>query len=212
MPRTNRSENYTWGEILDCFKKGVFGPEEDFDDDDFEEVKEAEEPQLTEQADKKTREPVKSAQESVSKPAHQEVGKDSSSVLCSALQSDLNTFVQTGTVSDPLLQLLKEGFDKNPDLLEEIAKYIAVKRRGEERIHPGYFVSFEGEDSMFRSKEKVLDYLLSHPGASVRETIFVSLVKDRKIVDTREATEEEKLYFEQKSSKADASGQEGQDY
>ena len=128
MPR--KTENYTWGEILDCFKKGIFGPEEDFDDDDFEEVKEAEEPQLTEQADKKTREPVKSAQESVSKPAHQEVGKDSSSVLCSALQSDLNTFVQTGTVSDPLLQLLKEGFDKNPDLLEEIAKYIAVRRRG----------------------------------------------------------------------------------
>ena len=66
---------------------------------------------------------------------------------------------------------------------------------------------------MFLSKERVLDYLLSHPGATVRETIFVSLVKDRKTVDTREATEEEKkLYFKQKSSKADASGQEGQDY
>lgn len=211
MPR--KTENYTWGEILDCFKKGVFGPEEDFDDDDFEEVKEAEEPQLTEQADKKTREPVKSAQESVSKPAHQEVGKDSSSVLCSALQSDLNTFVQTGTVSDPLLQLLKEGFDKNPNLLEEIAKYIAVRRRGEERIHPGYLVSYKGERSMFLTKEKALDHLLSNPGASVRETIFASIVKNGKTVDTREATaDEKKLYYERQSSKADASAQEGQDY
>lgn len=211
MPR--KTENYTWGEILDSFKKGVFGSEEDFDDDDFEEVKEAEEPQLTEQADKKTREPVKSAQESVSKPAHQEVGKDSSSVLCSALQSDLNTFVQTGTVSDPLLQLLKEGFDKNPDLLEEIAKYIAVRRRGEERIHPGYLVSYKGERSMYLTKEKALDHLLSNPGASVRETIFASIVKNGKTVDTREATEEEKKrYYERKSSEADASGQEGQDY
>ena len=211
MPR--KTENYTWGEILDCFKKGVFGPEEDFDDDDFEEVKEAEEPQLTEQADKKTREPVKSAQESVSKPVHQEVGKDSSSVLCSALQSDLNTSLQTGTVSDPLLQLLKEGFDKNPDLLEEIAKYIAVRRRGEERIHPGYLVSYKGERSMFLTKEKALDHLLSNPGASVRETIFASIVKNGKTVDTREATaDEKKRYYEQKSSKADAIGQEGQNY
>lgn len=218
MSKTKKNEDYSWGEILDSFKKGVFGSEDDFDDDDFEEVEveKDEESKSAEQTDKKTNESAKPAQESVSKPtqkpAEQKSDKGSDSVFCSALQSDLNTFVQTGSASDSLLQLLKEGFYKNPDLLEEIAKYIAVKRRGEERIHPGYFVSFEGEDSMFRSKEKVLDYLLSHPGASVRETIFVSLVKDRKIVDTREATEEEKLYFEQKSSKADASGQEGQDY
>ena len=200
-------------DILNSLAEVLLGPVEDFDDD-FEEVEVEESEKSLEQTDKEKEESAKPVQKSVSKPSQKtaEQKADKDSVLCSALQSDLNTFVQTGTVSDPLLQLLKEGFDKNPDLLEEIAKYIAVKRRGEERIHPGYFVSFEGEDSMFRSKEKVLDYLLSHPGASIRETIFVSLVKDRKIVDTREATEEEKLYFEQKSSKADASGQEGQDY
>ena len=194
MSKVKRSnEEYSWGEIFNCFKKGIIGSDDDFDDDDFEVIEEAE---SAEQTDKEKEESVKSDQESkpASKSAKQETDKDS--VLCSTLQNNLNTFVQTGSASDSLLQLLKEGFYKNPDLLEEIAKYIAVKRRGEERIHP----------------EKVLDYLLSHPGASVRETIFVSLVKDRKIVDTREATEEEKLYFEQKSSKADASGQEGQDY
>lgn len=206
MPR--KEVNYTWGEILDSFKRGVLGSEEDFDDDDFEEVKEAEEPQLTEQADKKTREPVKSAQESVSKPAQQEAGKGSSSVLCSNLQTSLNTFVQTGQASNALLQLLKEGFDKNPDLLEEIARYIAIRRRGEERIHPGYLVFYKGERSMFLTKEKALDHLLSNPGASVRETIFASIVKNGKTVDTREATaDEKKLYYERQSSKADASVQ-----
>lgn len=214
MPR--REENYSWGEIFDTFKKGVLGSEDDFDDDDFEEF---EEPKPAEQTGKKTKEPAKSAQESAqesaSKPAQKPVGQEADkgfgSVLCSALQADLNTFVQTGTASNTLLELLKEGFDKNPDLLEEVAKYIAARRRGEERIHPGYLVSDKGGDSMFLTKEKALDHLLSHPGASVRETIFVSLVKDRKTVATREATaEEKKLYFEQKSSKADTSGQEGQ--
>ena len=205
MPKTKRSEEYTWGEILDNFKRGVLGS-----DDDFEEVEEAEESKPAEQTDKKTNESAKPAQESVSKPtqkpAEQKSDKGSDSVFCSALQSDLNTFVQTGTVSDPLLQLLKEGFDKNPDLLEQIAQYIAIKRRGEERIHPGYLVSYKGERSMYLTKEKALDHLLSCPGAAVRETIFVSLVKDGTTISTREATaEEKKLYFEQKSSKADAS-------
>ncbi len=213
---SKRKDDYSWGEILDSFKKGILGSDDDFDDN-FEEVEVEESEKSAEQVDKKTEESAKPAQEteSASKPAQKTAEQKTNgagSVFCSSLQTDLNVFVQNGTASDSLLQLLKEGFDKNPDLLEQIAQYIAIRRRGEERIHPGYFVSFEGEDSMFRSKEKVLDYLLSHPGASVRETIFVSLVKDRKIVDTREATEEEKLYFEQKSSKADASGQEGQNY
>jgi hypothetical protein len=213
MPRTNRSENYTWGEIFDSFKRGVIGSEDDFDDDDFEEVEEAESARPTDQAGKKTKESANPAQESTPKPAKQETDKGPGSVFCSSLQTDLNTFVQTGTVSDPLLQLLKEGFDKNPDLLEEIAKYIAARRRGEERIHPGYLVSYKGERSMYLTKEKALDHLLSCPGAAVRETIFVSLVKDGTTISTREATaEEKKLYFEQKSFKADASGQEGQDY
>lgn len=212
MPK-KRSNEYTWGEILDSFKKGILGSDEDFDDD-FEEVEveKDEEPKSAEQTDKKTKKSAEPTQglKSVSKqaqnPADQKADKDS--VLCSTLQTDLNVFVQTGTASNTLLELLKEGFDKNPDLLEQIAQYIAIKRRGEERIHPGFLVSYKGGDSMFLSKEKVLDYLLSHPGAVVRETIFVSLVKDRKTVSTREASEEEKkLYYEQQSSKADASGQ-----
>ena len=210
---SKRSNEYTWGEILDSFKKGILGSDEDFDDD-FEEVEveKDEEPKSAEQTDKKTKKSAEPTQgsKSVSKqaqnPADQKADKDS--VLCSTLQTDLNVFVQTGTASNTLLELLKEGFDKNPDLLEQIAQYIAIKRRGEERIHPGFLVSYKGGDSMFLSKEKVLDYLLSHPGAVVRETIFVSLVKDRKTVSTREATDEEKkLYSEQQSSKADTSGQ-----
>ena len=205
MPR--KEVTYTWGEIFNCFKKGIIGSDDDFDDDDFEVIEEAE---SAEQTDKEKEESVKSDQESkpASKSAKQETDKDS--VLCSTLQNNLNTFVQTGSASDSLLQLLKEGFYKNPDLLEEIAKYIAVKRRGEERIHPGFLVSYNGESSMLLTKEKTLDYILSRPGSTVRETIFVSLVKDGKTVSTREATEEEKLYFEQKSSKVDASGQEDQ--
>lgn len=195
-----RSEDYSWGEIFNSFKMGVLGSEEDFDDDDFEEF---EEPKPAEQTDKEKEESAKLVQKSVSKPSQKtaEQKADKDSVLCSALQSDLNAFVQSGQASDSLLQLLKEGFDKNPDLLEEIAKYIAARRRGEERIHPGFLVSYKGESSMLLTKEKTLDYILSRPGAMVRETIFVSLVKDGKTVSTREATEEEKKLYSGKSSK-----------
>lgn len=211
MSKTKKNEDYSWGEILDSFKKGILVSEDDFDDD-FEEVEveEVEESKPAEQTGKKTEESAKPVQKPASKPAQKpavkEADKDSNSVFCSSLQTDLNTFVQTGTASGSLLQLLREGFDKNPDLLEEIARYIAIKRRGEERIHPGYLVSYKGERSMYLTKEKALDHLLSCPGAAVRETIFVSLVKDGTTISTREATaEEKKLYFEQKSSKADAS-------
>ena len=212
MSKTKKSEDYTWGEILDSFRKGILGADDDFDAD-FDEVEVEESEKSAEQTNRKAKESAKSAQESTTKPAKQEADKDSNSVFCSSLQTDLNAFVQTGQVSNALLQLLKEGFDKNPDLLEQIAQYIAIKRRGEERIHPGYLVSYKGERSMFLTKEKALDHLLSNPGASVRETIFASIVKNGKTVDTREATEEEKKrYYERKSSEADASGQEGQDY
>ena len=205
MSKKRSDEYYSWGEILDSFRKGILGADDDFDDD-FEEVEVEESEKSAEQTNRKAKESAKSAQESTSKPAKQEADKGPGSVFCSSLQTDLNTFVQTGMVSDPLLQLLKEGFDKNPDLLEQIAQYIAIKRRGEERIHPGYLVSYKGERSMYLTKEKALDHLLSCPGAAVRETIFVSLVKDGTTISTREATaEEKKLYFEQKSSKADAS-------
>ena len=206
MSKTKKNEDYSWGEILDSFKKGILGSEDDFDDD-FEEVEvgEVEESKPAEQTGKKTEESAKPVQKPASKPTQKPAAKeaDKDSVLCSTLQADLNA----------LLQLLKEGFDKNPDLLEQIAQYIAIRRRGEERIHPGYLVSYKGERSMYLTKEKALDHLLSCPGAAVRETIFVSLVKDGTTISTREATaEEKKLYFEQKSFKADASGQEGQDY
>lgn len=208
----NRKDEYSWGEIFNSFKKGIIGSDDDFDDDDFEVIEEAE---SAEQTDKKTEESAKPVQKPASKPTQKPAAKeaDKDSVLYSTLQTDLNAFVQTGQVSNALLQLLKEGFDKNPDLLEQIAQYIAIRRRGEERIHPGYLVSYKGERSMFLTKEKALDHLLSNPGASVRETIFASIVKNGKTVDTREATEEEKKrYYERKSSEADASGQEGQNY
>lgn len=204
MSKTKKSEYYSWGEILDSFKRGVLGSDEDFDDD-FEdvEVEKDEKPKSTEQTDKKTEESAKSASKPTQKPAAKEA--DKGSVLCSTLQTDLNVFVQTGVTSDTLLQLMKEGFDKNPDLLEEIAKYIAARRRGEERIHPGFLVSYNGESSMLLTKEKTLDYILSRPGSTVRETIFVSLVKDGKTVSTREATEEEKKLYSGKSSKVGSS-------
>ena len=194
----SREEETSWGDIFRCLKEGIFGSEEDFNEDsedNFEEVEEAQESKETQQSPK-----------SASRPAHQEADKDS--VLCSTLQASLNTFVQTGQASDSLLQLLKEGFDKNPDLLEEIAKFVAIRRRGEERIHPGFLVTYEGKNSMLLSKEKALDFILSRPGAAVSEKIFVSLVKDGKTISTREATEGEKrLYYEQQPSKADATGQ-----
>ena len=199
MPK-KRSEEYSWGEIFSSLKRGVLGSEDDFDDDDFEEVDES---KPTEQTDKEKEESAKSVSRPSQKTAEPKADKDS--VLCSALQSDLNAFVQSGQASDSLLQLLKEGFDKNPDLLEQIAQYIAIRRRGEERIHPGFLVSYNGESSMLLTKEKTLDYILSRPGATVRETIFVSLVKDGKTVSTREATDEEKKLYSGKSSKGGSS-------
>lgn len=199
MPK-KRSEEYSGGEIFSSLKRGVLDSEDDFDDDDFEEVEES---KPTEQTDKEKEESAKSVSRPSQKTAEPKADKDS--VLCSALQSDLNAFVQSGQASDSLLQLLKEGFDKNPDLLEQIAQYIAIRRRGEERIHPGFLVSYNGESSMLLTKEKTLDYILSRPGATVRETIFVSLVKDGKTVSTREATDEEKKLYSGKSSKGGSS-------
>lgn len=208
MSKTKKNEDYSWGEILDSFKKGILGSEDDFDDD-FEEVEveEVEESKPAEQTGKKTEESAKPVQKPASKPTQKPAAKeaDKDSVLCSTLQTDLNVFVQTGVTSDTLLQLMKEGFDKNPDLLEEIAKYIAARRRGEERIHPGFLVSYNGESSMLLTKEKTLDYILSRPGSTVRETIFVSLVKDGKTISTREATDEEKKLYSGKSSKVGSS-------
>jgi len=133
-------------------------------------------------------------------------GKAESEALAtysSSLQAgqDLDRFFHTGVASDRLLQLLEEGFAKNPDLMSRTANDLA-DRGAEEIVHPGYLVSYEGMDSMFVSQEKVLNFILTRPGAIVKEEIFVSKVKDDKTISTRKATEEEKkLFNEQKSSK-----------
>ena len=64
---------------------------------------------------------------------------------------------------------------------------------------------------MISSKERAFELFTQRPGSTIRETIFVSKMVEGRATDTREASEEEKkLYYEQQSSKADASGQEDQ--
>ena len=105
---------------------------------------------------------------------------------------------------------MEEGFEKNPQLLLQIAELIE-SRKTEEEIHPGFLMEYQGKQSMFTSKERVFKLFLERPGSTIKETIFVSQKRNGKAVSTREATEEEKkLYYEQQSSKADASGQEDQ--
>ena len=59
---------------------------------------------------------------------------------------------------------------------------------------------------MFTSKERAFEFFSQRPGSTIKETIFVSKIVNGKVVETCEATEEEKkLYYEQQSSKSDAS-------
>ena len=126
------------------------------------------------------------------------------------LRSNLNRFVQSGQASESLLQLMEEGFEKNPQLLHEIVGHIE-SRKTEEKIHPGYLMEYGGKLSMISSKERAFELFTQRPGSTIRETIFVSKMVEGRATDTREASEEEKkLYYEQQSSKADASGQEDQ--
>ena len=208
MPR--KSENYTWGEILNSFKNGIIGSEDDFDDD-FEEVEEIQEsPKI------KIRKGSASVTAQVQESPKIKIRKGpapvqpAEAVIWRNLQADLNRFVQEGKTSEPLLQLLEEGFEKNPQLLQKLAELVE-SRKMEEEVHPGYLMVYQGKQTMFTSIERAFESFTQRPGSTIKETIFVSKMKNGKAVETREATaEEKKLYFEQKSSKADTSGQKGQ--
>lgn len=210
MSKKIKKEDIGWGEIFGSLKKNVFGFNKDLDDDDedFEEVEEYEAPkpkkpvQGSEQEQKFASQVQNSSEESGSEESESEVLATYSGSLQAG--QDLDRFFHTGVASDRLFQLLEEGFAKNPDLMSRTVNNLA-DRDAEERVHPGYLVSFEGMDSMFISQEKVLNFILTRPGAIVRESVFVSKVKDGKTISTREATDDEKkLFNEQKSSKDDS--------
>lgn len=216
-------------DILNSLAEVLLGPVEDFDD----EVEENEEVhESPKSAQKSTSEPAPvqevvpaPVQKQVSEPAPvqiqtqapaQEVSPAQKSeeaaeaAIWKALRANLNRFVQSGQVSGSLLQLMKEGFEKNPQLLHEIAGLIE-SRKTEEETHPGYLMEYQGKLSMFTSKERALESFFQRPGSTIKETIFVSKMRNGKAIETREASEEEKKhYYEQQSSKADTSGQEDQ--
>lgn len=197
-----------WGEILGSLKQNIFGFNEDLDDEDFEEAEELESPKPKKPTQKGDED--KPAQVATQNPS-EESEEAESEVLAAysgSLQAgqDLDRFFHTGVASDRLLQLLEEGFAKNPDLMSRTASNIA-DRDAEERVHPGYLVSYEGMDSMFISQEKALSFILARPGAIVREAVFVSKVRDGKTISTREATEEEKKLFNEQKSSKDTSAQ-----
>lgn len=229
IKRKNSSEP-SWGEIFKSFKDGIIGSNENFDDD-FEEVEENQE--SPKPAQKSAPEAVqapaqKPASEStpaqVQKPVSgsvsapvqesfpaQKSGESAEAIIWRALQADLNRFVQEGKASESFLQLLKEGFEKNPKLLHQITELVE-SRKVEEILRPGYLMVYQGSQSMISSKERAFELFAQRPGSTIKETIFVSKIKDGKAVETREATEEEsKLYFEQQSSKVNASAQDSQD-
>lgn len=203
---SKKKEETGWGEVFDSLKRNVFGFDKDLDDEDFEEVEEREAPKPKKPTQKGDED--KPAQVATQNPS-EESGEAESEALAAysgSLQAgqDLDRFFHTGVASDRLLQLLEEGFAKNPDLLASTTNNLA-DRGAEEIVHPGYLVSYEGMDTMFVSQEKVLNFILTRPGAVVRESVFVSKVKDGNTISTREATEEEKkLFNEQKSSKDDS--------
>lgn len=223
IKRKNSSEP-SWGEIFKSFKDGIIGSNENFDDD-FEEVEENQE--SPKPAQKSAPEAVqapaqKPASEStpaqVQKPVSgsvsapvqesfpaQKSGESAEAIIWRALQADLNRFVQEGKASESFLQLLKEGFEKNPKLLHQITELVE-SRKVEERTHPGYLLEYNGNQSMFTSKERAFEFFSQRPGSTIKETIFVSKIVNGKVVETCEATEEEKkLYYKQQSSKSDAS-------
>lgn len=200
---SKKKKEIGWGDILGSLKQNVFGFNEDLDDEDFEEVEEREAPKPKKPTQKGDED--KPAQVATQNPSEEseEAESEALAAYSGSLQAgqDLDRFFHTGVASDRLLQLLEEGFAKNPDLLASTTNNLA-DRGAEERVHPGYFVSFEGMDTMFVSQEEALSFILARPGSVVREAVFVSKVKDGKTISTREATEtERKLFNEQKSSK-----------
>lgn len=205
---SKKKKEIGWGDILGSLKQNVFGFNEDLDDEDFEEVEEREAPKPKKPTQKGDED--KPAQVATQNPSEEseEAESEALAAYSGSLQAgqDLDRFFHTGVASDRLLQLLEEGFAKNPDLMSRTANDLA-DRGAEERVHPGYLVSYEGMDSMFVSQEKALSFILARPGAVVREAIFVSKVKDGNTISTREATEEEKKLFNEQKSSKDTSAQ-----
>ena len=212
-------------DILNSLAELLLGPVEDFDDE-VEENEEVHESPKSAQKSASEPAPVQEVvpapvQKSASEPAPVQVQATAQEVspaqkseeaaeaaIWKALRANLNRFVQSGQVSGSLLQLMKEGFEKNPQLLHEIAGLIEF-RKTEEETHPGYLMEYQGKLSMFTSKERALESFFQRPGSTIKETIFVSKMRNGKAIETREASEEEKkLYYEQQPSKADTSGQE----
>ncbi len=219
-------------DIFKTLSEVLFGSKDDFDD----EVEEVEENEEVEEAQKSSKSVQKSApevtpaavaasvQKQVSEPAPvqevvpaptQEVSpaqkpeEAAEAAIWKTLRADLNRFVQSGQTGESLLKLMEEGFEKNPQLLHELAELVE-SRKTEEETHPGYLMEYQGRLSMFSSKERAFELFLQRPGSTIKETIFVSKMRNGKAVETREATEEEKKLYYEKLSKADASGQEDQ--
>lgn len=231
MKRNNKKET-SMTSIIEAAIKAIFGSEEDFDDEveaveENEEVNESPKPvqkQVSEPAPVQEVVPAP-VQKQVSEPAPvqvqtqapaQEVSparkseEAAEAAIWKALRANLNRFVQSGQASESLLKLMEEGFEKNPQLLHELAELVE-SRKTEEETHPGYLMEYQGKLSMFTSKERAFESFFQRPGSTIKETIFVSQKRNGKVVDTREATEEEKkLYYEKQSSKANTSGQEDQ--
>lgn len=232
--RKNRREvEPSLGDIVRSLKEIIIGVDDDFEDDFEDDVEDAEEVEEVHESPKPTQKlaPVPEVvpaliQKPTSEPApvqKQDSEPTPTTVQDSApaqpaevaiwktLRADLNRFVQSGEASDFLLQLLEEGFEKNPKLLLKIAELVE-SRNTEEKMHPGFLMVFQGKQSMLTSRERAFELFTQRPGSTIKETVFVSKIRNGKAVETREASEEEKsLYYEQQSSKADASGQEDQD-
>lgn len=231
MKRNNKKET-SMTSIIEAAIKAIFGSEEDFDDEveaveENEEVNESPKPvqkQVSEPAPVQEVVPAP-VQKQVSEPAPvqvqiqapvkevfptQKTEEAAEAAIWKTLRSNLNRFVQSGQASESLLQLMEEGFEKNPQLLLQLTELVE-SRKMEEEVHPGYLMVYQGKQSMFSSKERAFESFFERPGSTIKETIFVSQKRNGKAVSTREATEEEKRrYYEKQSSKVDASGQEGQ--
>ena len=204
--------------VVKAALSAIFGSEEDFDDE-VEEVEEVEENEEVNKSPKSEQKPASEpapVQVQAQAPAQevspaQKSEETAEAVIWKTLRADLNRFVQEGETSESLLRLLEEGFEKNPQLLLQLTELVE-SRKMEEEVHPGYLMVYQGKQSMFTSKERAFELFLQRPGSTIKETIFVSKMRNGKAVETREATEEEKrLYYEQQPSKVDASGQKGQD-
>ena len=135
---SKKKKEIGWGDILGSLKQNVFGFNEDLDDEDFEEVEEREAPKPKKPTQKGDED--KPAQVATQNPSEEseEAESEALAAYSGSLQAgqDLDRFFHTGVASDRLLQLLEEGFAKNPDLLASTTNNLA-DRGAEERVLPG---------------------------------------------------------------------------